>query len=372
MQKTLAFTLVSLVFFSSSSKAEEVNAASAVPVLELVSNFDIPPALMAGSTARDLRWKSDNTLLIAFGSAGAAEFELGEELTLKSEVFPPRNRDGAKTIKNLWNLAISSDAILGFNSTGDVAWQAVGSESETQVKPLRGFLEAMDISGDRVVLLGQPGWPEFEKSGWSFLWTASIGSGLTDWRALGDLKLTSSKEANPLMNRMLGSLRILPNGSFVVAPVVRPGVFHYESSGKLKESWTYAEIEATLLRALGHDVRAEAIDHEGAFSTNDVAPDADSVNAELGRRRLIVEDVLPAGKEPAVVVRYHSGKSTGFYLGVLSSEPAWYQLPLREHPASVRVRSDSLQRKHKLALLVSDRGKPSAETKGQIYILELP
>lgn len=372
MRQAFAFALILLCVLSAGTYASEADSAPTVQTLELLSKFEIPAAPMPASTARDIRWASDSTLYLAFGSAGVGEFEIGEELTLKKEIFAPRNREGAKTIKNLWNLAVSKDHIVGFSATGDIVRRKTSSESEMQLASLQGFLEAMDVDGDKIFLLGQPGWPKFKESGWSFLWTATIGSGLTDWKAIGDLQLATSEDARPLMNRALGSLRLLSNGDILVVPVVKPGVFLYSSSGKMTNSWTQSELESSLVGALGLAATEGVLPEEGRFSGSDIAVDAEQINGELQKRRLIVEDVVPIGKKPGIVVRYRSPDHTGFYLAVLSSETTWYKLPMKAHPATVRVRSDALPRKGKLALLVSDRGKPSDGTDGRIYIVNMP
>jgi hypothetical protein len=347
------------------------NFTAAATPRERVSNLDtlsvskelsIPTPPVEATTARDVRWDSDGNVYLAYGSGGVISVALNDTDGKRKPLFQPH------AVRNLWNLAVSQRAIIGFSPTGDIGWRSRTAGSEVQIGRIPGLLEAMDVQGDKVALLGHPGSSEFRESGWAFLWSSTLRDGLTSWKPIGGLFLTSSADARVLFNRLLGSLRFLPSGDLIVVPGAKPGVFLVSSAGKVKRHWSPPELEASLREALGES--EEAPPQEQAFDLQP-AQSMEQVVSELDGRRFLVEDVVPIRKKPAIVVRYRSPDGVGFYLGVLSDEISWHELPLDSHPGSARIRSDFFPAKGTLAILATDRGR-SQGTTGKLYILEGP
>jgi hypothetical protein len=349
-----------------------LNAGTAeeIPQLRLLSKHDIPNATDQ-ATARDVRWASDGSLFLAYNRIGVFEFEIDEELKLVEEVFPPRTRAGSSSVRNLWNFASSKGFLLGAGLARDAGWRRVEKDSPISLWSVDGVLEDVDLEGEKVALLGHPGLVKFRESGFAFLWLGSLDSELSEWRPLKALSLPSSDHARATFSRAMGSLRFMPNGDLLAVPVVEPGVHLYSQSGKLESSWLPSELEASLLDARGDNPKA-ASEADAVIPATVAASKMADVNAHLESVRMVIEDVIPVGKSPALIARYRGGADAAFYLALLREPIEWYRLPFSDHPATVRVRADVLDRKGKLVALVTDRGTPSESTKAAIYVIELP
>lgn len=362
-----------LAFFTAIPLLAEGDAPK-VETLELVTKFDLPTLPPSGAGARDVRWASKESVYLAYGIGGAFEFDLRGELVQEREMFPPGNRSGATIIKNLWSIAADKDTIIGHSPSQYLGWRKTSAESTIQLKQMHAVLEDLDVQGDRVVLLGHPGGELFEKNDWAFLWMGTLTSDLTEWRALG-LKLNSPNHARIAFNRRLGSARFLSNGNVIVVPVVRPGAILFSSSGKELSSWSLLEIENSLRKANGVDLLDESAPPDSSASETVTERDLEKIAADLESRRLIIEDVVPLAKKAGLLVRSRAVTPPRYYLGVLSDDIQWYELPIKVKPATVLLRGDALEKEGKLAVLVTDRWKApesSSATDPNLYIIELP
>jgi hypothetical protein len=344
--------------------------AAAMQKLEILSRFEIPKAA-AQAGAMDARWASKDSIYLGYRTLGVFEVEVGKQLREVREVFPPGSRGGAATIQNVFNVAATDDYVLAWSVANEVGWRETSSESQVHVKRMLGWFDDMDVSGDKVAILGYPGVQDFGDSDFAYLWIGDLSDELTQWRPIRELSVPTAGHARKAFGRLLGSLRFLPNGDLIVVPFVKPGVFLHSQAGKVKASWTPEQLEGSLRGDLGLKTAAEPTNE---LSIMETAPpkSGDEVLKHLESLRIVILDVVPVGKKPGVLVRYGAGASTGFYLGVLADEIQWYKLPLQSHPATARIRADALEKGDKLVVLATGRGAPDEGTKAQIYVLRLP
>ncbi|MEO7795942.1 MAG: hypothetical protein ABIV06_14335 [Thermoanaerobaculia bacterium] len=362
---------VTLILLGASSFPLMAQGTETLQGLDLFNRLEVPE-MPLGSTPRDIRWATGDSVFITFERDGVIEFDVGEQLSRKRELFPPRHNVGGKSIQNLNNLASSAKYLVAFGFGNEVGWRELDSTSEIQLKHVdRHYFDDVDVQGDKVAILGYPGGEYSTEGENAYLWLGDLRSELSQWRPLRELSLPAPANARGTFSRHLGSLRFMHNGDLLVVPVVKPGVFRHAQSGKLKAFWSPEELESSLLAALGgSEPRLEK--QEKPLSMTEATSDPEKIRSHVESLRMVIEDVLPLGKRSAVLVRYRTASSSGFYLGVLGAETHWFKVPIGKHPASVRVRADYLPQTDRIVLLVTDRSLPTEGTDRRVYVVRAP
>ncbi len=348
-----------------------IQAQHTLTRLDLVSRHDVPTLEMK-STARDIRWASKSSVFIAYDGDGVLEFSLREPLARGSELFPPRSRPGASSVPNIHNLAFDGRHLLAWGPANVVGWRDVALGSGITIKKLPGYFDDVDVRGDLVAIIGYPNIDQYVSSDHAYLWLGDLRSGLDEWRPLRELSLPAGVKARSTFGRFLGSIRFLENGDLLVVPVVKPGVFRHAQSGKQKASWSSQELESSLLSAIGEHAERGDGEEEVEYSRTEPELNPSRILEQVASLRLVIEDVLPIRKSPAVVVRFRTGGASAFFLGILEPELAWYSLPIGDHHPAVRVRADYSKNSGQIALLVTDRYVASEDTKRTVYIVSAP
>lgn len=113
----------------------------------------------------------------------------------------------------------------------------------------------------------------------------------------------------------LGAARFLADGSIVLAPGVEDGVYLYGSRGELVYTWSSEEAGFfTGCRLSEEEVNLLSADERRRFAWLD--------------RRPVLEDILPLGKDPALVIRSVDGETTRWELVVLRRDGTMDRLAL--------------------------------------------
>lgn len=350
---------------ASASETESIQKNRGVESLELLERLAVPEK---GSSSRDVRWSGPNSLFLGYEMDGVGEYRVDGGLVLEREIFPPYSATSRMLV---WNLAVSASDLHVWSVAHRAAWVPLSGSEPSQItaKAIRGYFDDIDVHGDVVALLGYPNIEQFVESGRSYLWLGDLRSELSQWRPLfRRLQAADTPEVKGALAQFYGSIRFLPNGEILVSPGFQPYVYRVTRAGKEKESWSLAELESSLLRALGGD-------HGKSDLTELALGERASTRADskryLASQRMIVEDVLPLGKTPALLVRYRSSQGVGFYLGVLGPEVSWFELVLGDHPSSVRLRADHQPSSGKLAILATDRNQVEVSSQ-VVYVFREP
>lgn len=332
--------------------------------LELLDQFEVPKQR---SNPRDIRFASKETVILGFELDGVAERELVEGLPLRRALFPGYEETPGL---QLVNLATDGDQLSVAGHLLGWAETAGSSAGQPEFKELRGFYDDIDVRDDTLALLGYPTAEQFAASHQTYLWLGDLRSKLEQWRPLPALKEDRGRFGSTpgigSMGQRLGSLRFLRNGDLLVVPAFKPGVFRLSRHGKLRNSWSLEELEASLLEATGGSLD-EASPTPLVLEAK--PPTTESTRLYISSQRILVEDVLPVRKSGAIVVRYGSGIHTKYYLAVLESELTWHELPIEADDRTDRIRADS--RDDRLVVLVTNRGRAKS-SRSRVFLTTSP
>jgi hypothetical protein len=336
-----------------------------VEALPLIEKFAVPER---ESSPRDVRWSGSNSLFIGYEMDGVAEYRISEELVHERDAFPKQS--GGDRIL-IWNLALSNSDLHVWSVANRAAWVPLPAAlpSEITSKSIRGYFDDVDVRGDVVALLGYPNLEQFEESGRSYLWLGDLRSELAQWRPVSrSIQAAKGGPAKGALAQFYGSARFLHNGDILVFPGFQDRVIRVSQAGKEKASWSLSELETSLLAALGGEhLKSDLPVQSLAESTST----REKSKLYLESQRLIVEDVLPIGKQPAILVRYRSREKATFFLAVLGPELIWFEVGLGNHPASVRLRADHHAGKGRIAVLATDRNQVE-ESSRVLYLFDEP
>lgn len=353
-----------------SGDAGEPVADSAIQELELLGSWKIAKE---ASNPRDLRWASDDSIYLGFELGGVTERRLTEGLPVHRVII--RSRSEAPDVPAILNIATTSSSLQAWAENDAAMWIDRNSTTPDQAhtKRLRGYFDDIDVRGDTVALLGYPTVRHLVESEQSFLWLGDLRSDLEQWRPLAALREDrgelASTPAVGTMGLRLGSLRFLSNGDLLVVPAIKPGVFRFSQSGKLRTHWSQRELEASLLEALGNELDPAATASPMALEAR--PPSWESGSKYIASQLFNIEDVVPIRDGGAIIVRHGTGKNGAYYLGLLKSVPEWFRLPVRVQSTTDRIRSDFSKANQKLAILVTNRaGK--VEDESTLYLVSEP
>ena len=286
------------------------------------------------SPAMDVRWASDRSVYVVWLRHGASELALDGRFTVVRNLFPDAR---SARYQPFDFLAASSDYIvassnaltLGFRTRPHEQPEGVANVLITRASV--GNVEAIDASGDRVVLVGLP-------NAWA---TDSAG---VAW--LGPLTRYPARDLKPILadvagvgtptllncnHLMLGAVRFLPDGAFFVVPGFQPGAHLYDASGRLLRSWD--------TRALGLDADTGcagiAMDQRKEFGIS-----ARARGAYLNQHH-VLDGVLSLPQGPGLIIRSVAEGKVHWQLVVLrAAGNAVYDVPLTGRLPYDRLRGD--------------------------------
>ncbi|HVT19172.1 MAG TPA: hypothetical protein VHQ90_23705 [Thermoanaerobaculia bacterium] len=328
------------------------------------------PLPTARSVARDIRWASAESVYISHAVDGV--FEVGLDGTRKRVLVPSMGhvRFGQLPVQPYGCLAVSDSVLAVASMSFSIAWRPLKS-APGQLFPLeiRPFTqtEAMDLQGDRVLLLGMREnvyLPEVHPNG-EVAWLGTLSSGLKD------LKPVLYDRSGPRMPTYchcrvmaIGAARFLADGSFVIVPGFEKGVHLFSAAGRLLRSWKSEEV--------GLDTECSVITAE---EEEELGQKPAAWQRWLNDHRT-VDSILPLPQGPGLLVRsWGEDGEVHWLLKVLSATRVeTYTVPITGRRPTDRLRGDV--RAGRIAFLLSAAGfngpPSSSDPKGEIVLAEIP
>lgn len=275
----------------------------------------------------DVRWKSEQTVLLAAGRNGVVEVDLQSPGTPRIEIQGggvPKVGDGP--IDSFFfssHLGHSAGNTLVGSGFLAVAWKAKGRQANDV--SFANLID-LDLSGEQGVILGVRGTS-----------TGHWGSiGPTLWRVrFSGTKTYFDPMEGPDGERMrachilqVGAVRVTADGRAIVAPGVEPGVRLFDRQGKLVRTWKTA--------GLGYEDRCSL-----TFEQSEPLAHMGPRQSWMNRRQLLDEMiVLPEG--PMLIIRQPVLNGTR-WRGVLlpySGKPVDVAIPVSSKSPHAHVRAD--------------------------------
>ncbi len=205
----------------------------------------------------------------------------------------------------------------------------------------------MDVQGDRVVVLGNP--DDWGNAMDATVWLGRLtGEGFEDFEPVmreeeAAADLGERMRMSDYIHALAGSVRFLPDGGLFVFPGYRPTAYLLSNMGDVEQTWDLTEVGVT-----GAESERLLRGAEGGHPRRRVKEWA--VGA-----RVIVDEVMVLGKQPALVIRDNAKGKLRWRLAVLTSpDIEWYRIPVSGDSHS-RVRGDSNEHRE-IVVLLGDRG----------------
>ena len=319
------------------------------------------------SPALNLRFASDETVYLSRLHDGVTEVSLDETLTARRQPIPDRDTLHMR-FPMMERLAVSPQFFAVASLMADYGFRPRTPAADGTFRFTRlhvWSVASLDLFGDRLLLLGDPtpralaGWQE-SKGG--IAWIGPLSS-----HPERDLKpfLYDVPGAPPLsllrcMSLELGAVRFLPDGSYVVVPGVKDGVYLYSKTGTLLHTWKN--------QALGLDAPDCAdMDQKREDELNGSYP----ARFEFLNRHRVIEEILPLAEGPGLLIRSVVAGKVRWALTVLHGDQVTsYPVPITGDLPYDRLRADV--RGGRLAFLRTWHGfGPAAVFRpGHLYLAE--
>jgi hypothetical protein len=209
-----------------------------------------------------------------------------------------------------------------------------------------GIVQDLDLSGNRLLLLGNPQWSASPAP--SVAWLGPISEHpVQDLKGLPLYDAGGSKSPG-LVNCSelhLGAARFLPDGSFLVVPGFQPGAHLFSAAGRLVRTWDTT--------ALGLDALDCA--HLNAQDHLSFGRSPQARFRYLNEHR-VLEGILPLKEGPALIIRSVKDGKVAWELKVLQSgaRVLTYEVPVAGELPYDRLRGDV--RGNRIVLLRAAQG----------------
>ena len=209
-------------------------APGAEPPLTLRILWD-RPLPEAAASAHDLRWAGDESVLLALGWDGVVEMSLAPYGERIQQVVAGKKERGGFYVSTL--LGAHSETVLVGAPIAAVTWQ--GRASKERREASFDAIQDLDLHAGRAVVLGdrRDAEGQFAPEG-GIVWLGTLAADLDDARpVVFDTRGPGAPNLDACGSFRMGSVRFLPDGSFVVVPGVQAGALHFDPAGKLLRTW---------------------------------------------------------------------------------------------------------------------------------------
>jgi hypothetical protein len=336
--------------------------------LRLLNTIALPPA---HSIATDIRWISDDSVLVSWESDGVAEVTLAGA---KRRVMVP-DRLALNMLKHYDHLAISPRLLAVASFNGGIAWRPFAEKAGGKVRfQSRDVPIAIDFDlyGDKVLFLGlarhkrdnNP--PAFAPQG-DVAWLGTLSDGFEKLKpVLYDAGGPGAPNLYNCGTYPIGAVRFLADGSFVVAPGFQDGIHLFNAESREIRSWTNAQVGVDTHTLCSQMTEAEEVEFrkEGDFFQR-------WFNSHHG-----IDDILPLPQGPGLLVRsWGTDGQAHWMLKVLQpGSIATYAVPVTGSRPFDRLHGDV--RNGRIVLLLSNSGYPypksPADLPAEVFLMELP
>jgi hypothetical protein len=262
--------------------------------------------------ALDVRWSAERELVLALGKKGLARYDVDTRESRR--IVNGSRRDGFFYAARL---GLSRGYIVPGSSFAALAWMrnAPGAALSPQI-PFDMIVD-LDVYGDQLAVLGAR---RADDGRWApegaIVWVGTLSKGLSDLRPLHYSETGSGAKALDRCHYFnTGTVRYMRDGSLVVIPAIEAGVFVYDLSGKLLQTWDDDPI--------GFQHRCELSQQQAYDLAIRPTEQWQWLNA-----RTILDDVIPLPNGIGVFTRKFSGGAMHWTLSVLRNGKVAQRIPL--------------------------------------------
>jgi hypothetical protein len=296
--------------------------------LRVVWEQELPP--YPNGPAMDVRWASDHSVYLAWIKEGVTETALDGKFTrLRTLIADP-----ARWMRDFEILAVSKQYTVAAARFRTLAFRPTtgraGVVAITKI-PI-SIVQDLDLSGDRLLLLGNPQWSESPSP--SIAWLGPVTEHpAQDLKPLPlyDAAGASSPGLVNCSELLLGGVRFLPDGSFLVVPGFQSGAHHFSSGGRLLRTWDTAPLGLDPL-----DCAHLGDDQHRLFGRSPRA------RFDFLNQHRVLEEILPLEAGPGLLIRYIADGKVHWELKVLQTgaRVLTYRVPLTGELPYDRLRGD--------------------------------
>jgi len=298
-------------------------------------HLTLPPQLI---TAMDVRWDSDEGVLVADGRSGVFHFALSNPSAPRA-VIPGGKAPSGFFFTSI--LASDKERIIAASPFAAIGWKARSSDRVHEVP----FASASDVDlhDNQIAILGGN---RDERGVWepdgAIVW---IGDVSPELRRLKPIMFSTPGPGPMAFCGFLGtgSVRYRQDGSLLVVPGVVPNAFLYDRTGRLVRTWQTGE--------LGFYDRCTLTRQTYGLLARDLAARNHWIN-----QRQIIDDVVSLPDGFGLLIRSVSEGRTQWDMVVLSDRGVSQRtrLPFSSPVATTHIRADT--RGTKTAFLLFETG----------------
>ena len=201
----------------------------------------VAPAYGGGFLGRvaDIRWDDDSHVLVAACRDGTFRLPVAEgDRSPLERAYGPLPDMGDLDSQVL--LGASSEFLVTAAPFHLLSWipRTLPDPKPISIELNFEALIALDVYGDRLVVLGiQKPKGKLAPDG-AIAWTARLGKKLSQVRPVQfSVSGPGARDTDACTDMHMGKVRFLPGGSFVIAPGSEPGIFVHDVAGKLIKTW---------------------------------------------------------------------------------------------------------------------------------------
>jgi hypothetical protein len=318
------------------------------------------------SPAMDVRWATAQSVYIAWFRHGVTQLALDGNFTALHELFPGATTQSpgfdVLAVSQQYIVASSRWTLLAFRSPP----QERGGNFVITTVPV-GLVQDIDLSGNRLLLLGAPE-PVGQPLSGGVAWLGPLTDHpMTDLKPiLYDISGVKTTNLGHCSRFIIGAARFLPDGSFVVVPGFQPGAHLFDSAGQLLRTW---------------DTKALGVDGDAGCSSM-----TDEQHYELGvsskargayiNQHRVVDGILPLARGPGLIVRSVAEGKVHWQIVVLQAAgTVTYDVPFTGSLPYDRLRGDVQGNRIVLLRAAHEFDKKTPSYKyptTHLYVAELP
>lgn len=341
--------------------AQAVKAKPAAPApaaLRILSDTVLGEPL---KYAIDVRWASDRSVYLAIRKKGVVEHRLDGKGSPARQLIPGDQEPGGFWLT--YHVGVSTRYLAAGAPLFALTWRPLASAVRKEAA--FEFVSDLDVRENRIVVVGarRDSEGKFSPDG-AIAWTGSLDRDLTDLKPLlFDARGPEAPNMASCGIMFLGAARFLADGSLLVVPGVQPGIYRFDSQGKLLQTLDTV--------ALGIDTDCASV---GKELKSTLARDFPRRVAWVNERR-VVDDVLPLPAGPGLLIRSIQQGRVRWVLKVLRHDGsvAVYDVPVHAQTSLAHLKGDL--RNGRLLLLLweySPDGKPDGAPLPHLLIASLP
>jgi hypothetical protein len=344
-------------------------AQSSPHELRLLNRIPLPTL---HSPATDIRWAGDGSVYVSWGRDGV--FEMGLDGVKRRTLVPD-----LKTLQNPDNqyqyLTVSPTTLAVASVNWGIVWRPLKASPDgkftvqSQKIPL---VNSLDLSGDRILFMGlaefkrdkEGNRPEFAPRG-DVAWIGTLSDRLKDLRpVLYDVGGAGAPNYFNCRFRLMGAVRFLAGGSFVIAPGFQDGIHLYDAGGRQVRTWTNEEV--------GIDTHSDC--HRMSYQEQERLGSEAGWGSWLNSHH-VLDAILPLPQGPGLLVRSWGADGQAHWtLKVLRAGGVeTYAVPIVGRRPSDRLRGDV--RDGKIVLLLAsgfNRSHDPANYPAEMLLMKIP